>query len=49
MTQNTPMQLADRKPYQAPALIEFGTLTALTQSGTASSPEGGMPTPAKKP
>lgn len=34
-------------PYEAPALVCFGTLADLTLAGSASQPEGGSPLPSK--
>lgn len=48
MTQNALMQSDDRKPYECPELIEFGTLAALTQSGGTSVTEGTRPIPGKR-
>lgn len=32
-----------RESYEAPALVCFGTLAELTQSGSGTQPEGGTP------
>jgi hypothetical protein len=37
-----------RQPYEAPALVEFGSITELTQAGGASQVEGQTPIPNKK-
>lgn len=34
-------------PYEAPALVCFGTLSDLTLAGSGSQPEGGAPLPSK--
>ena len=34
---------ADRRPYRAPALVQFGSIAKLTQSGGSTSPEGTVP------
>jgi hypothetical protein len=49
---DTPTNIAEtavRKPYEAPVLVEYGTLSALTQAGGASQVEGQTPIPNKKP
>ncbi|WP_240125157.1 lasso RiPP family leader peptide-containing protein [Thermomonas alba] len=42
-------QTRERQPYEAPALIEFGSIAELTQAGGVSQVEGATPIPNKKP
>lgn len=38
-----------RQPYEAPALVDFGSITELTQGGAGSRVEGRLPFPRRKP
>lgn len=39
----TSSDVRERRPYRTPALIQYGSVTKLTQSGSSTSPEGTVP------
>ncbi|WP_374555851.1 lasso RiPP family leader peptide-containing protein [Thermomonas sp.] len=50
MHQSNPQPAIDsREAYEAPVLVEFGSIVELTQAGGVSQVEGQTPIPNKKP